>query len=297
MSIPANLFVTALRQQRLGFMFSLMMLIMVYLGSLAMAAQATLARTSMAWGHNLENRLTVEVPSKADEVLAARQERAAAIAERLREMPEVANVESLTDEDTARLVKPWISDPALLQALPLPNLIDLNLKEAGSLAPEDIRTRLNASHMEVQVHAHATWMAKLMGFLRGLGYLASVMLFLTGLSIVVFIAFVCRAALAIQHETVELLHYLGATNRTIATQFQRHVLRLALPPAVLGFIAAFATVAALAWLLTVLGGFSLIATATWVTVSVVMSFIPVAAVLLSVLTARVSVLKLLNRLP
>ncbi|MDD2325583.1 MAG: hypothetical protein PHW63_06245 [Alphaproteobacteria bacterium] len=297
MSMPSNLFATAFRQRKLGFMFSLMMAIMIYLGSLAMAAQATLARTSVAWGGDLENRLTIEVPAHPDEVGPARMERAEKIVQALKGMDAVVSVDLLDEAKAADLVKPWVEDASLLESLPLPVLIDVNLKQAGSVSPEGLAARLGALAEGALVHPHAVWMAKLMGFLRGLGYLAGVMLVLTGLSVVVIIAFVCRAAMAMQHDTIELLHFLGATDRSIAWQFQKHVGRLMFFASLVGFFLACLTVAALVWLLTALGGFSLIASATWATVGAVMFLVPLGGIFLALVTARVSVLKLLERLP
>ena len=296
MTMPANLFVSAFREQRLGLMFSIIMVIMVFLGSLAMAAQATLVRTSASWGYNLQNRYTIEVPSIADETMNARHEKAQKIADALSERAEVAAVTIMPEQETAALIKQWVKDPALLSALPLPTLIDVDVKVGRRIDPTELSDDFNRIVAGIQVHSHSAWMDKLQGFLKGLGYLAGIMLLLTAIALVASIIVICRAAMAVQHETIELLHFMGASDRAIASQFQKHIQVLAIPAALLGFVLAVITVGLLALLLSSLGGLSLIAPLSWVTVAIVMSTIPVGAFVLAILTARLSVQKFLRRL-
>jgi len=296
MNMPANLFATAFREQRLGLMFSIVMVIMVYLGSLAMAAQATLLRTSASWGHNLQSRYTVEIPTVQDETTATRAERADKIAKALTDRPDVASVDILPESKTASLIKTWVKDPALLAALPLPTLIDVDLKSGQTFNPVEVADDFSRISEGIQVHSHAVWMDKLQGFLKGLGYLAFIMLFLTATALVATIVAICRAAMAVQRDTIELLHFIGATDGAIAMQFQKHIQVLAIPSALIGFILAVVTVGLLALLLGSLGGLSLIDPLSWSTVAIVMSFIPIGATVLAVSTARLSVLKFLRRL-
>jgi cell division transport system permease protein len=296
MNMPFKLFDTAFRHQRLGLMFSIIMVIMVFLGSLAMAAQAALVRTSMSWEYSLKSRLTVEVPAGPDESPAIRIDRAEKVATLLRGMEEVAGAYPVAEEETTKLLKPWISDPALFAALPLPTLVDVDLKSGHSVDQEDITHALNRVADGIIVHSHASWMNQLLGFLRGLGVLAWIMLVLTGVALVASIIVICRAAMSAQHDTIELLHFMGATDDSIAKQFQRYILMLAIPASAVGFIMAFMTFGGLVLLLKSLGGLSLIAASSWVTLGSVMGVIPVAAIILAVLTARLSVLKFLRQL-
>ncbi len=296
MTMPNNLFDTAFRHQRLGVMFSIIMTIMVYLGSLAMAAQATLVRTSISWEYDLRSRLTVEVSVLPDEAQDVRLARAEKIASVLREQDEVASVALVPQEETTRLLKPWISDPALFAALPLPILVDVDLKIGRSVDHKVLMAELSKVAEGLSIHSHANWMDRLMGFLTGLGVLAGIMLILTAVALVATIIVVCRAAMSAQHDTIELLHFMGATDASIAVQFQKYIRTLSIPAALIGFLLAALTLGFLTLLLASLGGLSLIAVSSWVTLGGVMAVIPVGATILAVLTARLSVQKFLQRL-
>ncbi len=296
MDLPPNLFATAFRRQRLGLMLFFLVGIMVYLGSLAMAAQAVLARTSLAWGHDLQYRLTAEIAPRSGEkpdALAARAEKVVAF---LKERPEVRSVALRPEPDTARLLGPWIEDGELLRSLALPRLVEIALAPGAQVDPEALRESVKPLAGDIRFHPHERGMAQAIGFLRGLGALASLMLVLTGLSVVAIITIICRAAMSAQRETIELLHYMGATDGIVARQFQSYVRRLAFPSASIGFVLAALTVLGLAFLLGSLGGLSLVSSVSWATAFGMMAVVPVAAVLLAAASARLSVQGFLRRL-
>jgi len=296
MALPSNLFTTAFQHQKLGFLMFLILIIMVYLGSLAMAAQALLARTAIVWGHDLEGRFTVEVPATFKEGAEEHKKKGEKVLAALQKIEGIDEVVPISREEIARLLNPWISDEKLLSALPLPFLIDVQLISDASHDADKLKKILSQEVESVQVYAHAGWMGSLMGFVRGLGGLASVMLLLTGLAIVAVVGIVCRAAISAQHETISLLHYMGATDKTIASAFQEHVKKLALPASIIGFSLAIVTVVLLALMLGVMGGMSLVAPLAWVTMGIVMAIVPAVAAGIAILTARFSVQRLLRRL-
>ncbi len=298
MTVPSNLFVMAFRQQRLGLMFTVIMAIMVYLATLAMSAQASLSSVATAWGHSREGRLTIEIPPPDEKANVAQSERVRQVIAALRAMPEVGMVESGSDAETARLLKPWINDAALLRSLPLPALIDVKAASGWTLEAETLRKTLAGTIENVRVDDHADWMAALLRLLRGLSLIAGLTILLAGLTMVIAISLICRTAMAVQHETIELLHLMGATDADIARQFQHHARRLSFPAALAGFGLAAVTFAVLALLLghfvehplLSLGG-------SWLRLILMSLSVPLIAVAGAMITARFSVLSLLRRLP
>jgi len=295
--MPANVFSTAFKQQRLGLMFSVVLILMVYLGTLAIAAQAVLARTAWSWGYDLQSRMTVEIPFIPDEEPEAKSRRRDAVLAAVRAVAEVRTVAPLDEAQTRRLLRSWIEDSSLLEALPLPQLVDVTLKDGAELAPQALSAAVSAGGGGfVHVYGHAEWMRGLLGFLSGLGAIAALMLALTAFAVVAVISVVCRAALAVQHDTIELLHFMGAPDHALARQFQRHIRTLAVPASSIGFLLAAFTIALLAFLFGSFGGLSLIAVPSWFTLVGVMTLVPLGAVGLSILAAHFSLVKLLRRL-
>lgn len=288
----SKLFWSAFREQRLGFMFSTIMVILVYIGSLAIAAQAALWRTSVSWGHDLQSRMTVELPFIAGESQKKRLELTHQLIKELSSLPEVSsNIKIVSDEEKEGLLKSWVKDEELLELLPMPTLLDIELKMGAKITGEELRKKLSLTFKNAYVHSHADWMDKLDGFLEVLGFLAGFMLILTALVLVVVIMVICRAALSVQRHTIELLHYMGASDALIAGQFQKHIQRLAVPCSLLGYLLACVTVIFLVILLGSMDGLSLIAPLSWFTIASVMTLVPLGAVALALLSARISVQK------
>lgn len=290
----SKLFWSAFREQRLGFMFSAIMVILVYIGSLAIAAQSALWRTSVSWGHDLQNRMTVELPFIDGEAYKKRQEMTHLLIKELSSLPEIVRIEIVSDEEKEKLLKAWVKDEDLLQILPLPTLLDIDLKTGSEETGETLRKKLSLTFKNASIHSHADWVAKLRGFLEALGLLAGFMLFLTALVLVVVILVICRAALSVQKNTIELLHYMGASDALIAAQFQKHIQRLAVPCSIAGYLLACLTMVLFVLLLGSMDGLSLIAPLSWFTIGVVMTLVPLGAVGLALLVARFSVQKQLT---
>ena len=295
MSLPKNLFATAFRQQRLGLMLATIMAIMVYLATLAMAIPASLAQTTLAWDHAVAGRLTVEIPPASEEDGGVAQAgRVKQVVAALKAMPDVAQVDPVAAAETLRLIKPWVRDPALLVTLPLPQLIDVQAAENKTIDAEGLRQKLEPFVKGVQVDAHADWLAQWVRVARGVSVLAALTVVLAGLTLMMVVSLICRAAMAVQHETIELLHLLGATHADVARQFQRHAFHLAWPAAVVGFLCAVVTAGILGALLRFFVDQPF--TPDW-RFAVVLGLVPLAAIAGAMMTARFSVLRLLRRMP
>jgi cell division transport system permease protein len=293
MSIPANLFATAFREQRLGLMFAVLVAVMVYIASLAVAAEGALALFTSGWSMNVHSRLTVEVPFPEGNA-PSQGKRVKKISDFLQSLPDVAQVSPLSEGDIARLLKPWVVDASALASLPLPTLIDVDVKEGATLDADALRQKLSASISDVRVSSHAEGLEHLVRLVDSFRLLGGLMIALTALILVIAISLICRAAMAVQHDTIELLHFMGATDSDIAKQFLYHARRLSLPASLLGFVLAAATTAVLLTFLRSFWGQPLILGLAWLAPGVMMALVPLAAFFVAHAVARFSVLSLLR---
>mgnify|MGYP002714749600 CR=1 FL=1 len=129
------------------------------------------------------------------------------------------------------------------------------------------------------------------------GVLAAVTLSVVPVLAVATVIFVSRAGLAIHGQVVELLHVMGAPDRYVARQFQSHVLGLAIRGGIIGTVLAAATLIALkraggeyaAGLMPdmALNQLQLVSLAA----------VPAIAAVLAAVTARITVMRALARMP
>jgi cell division transport system permease protein len=119
---------------------------------------------------------------------------------------------------------------------------------------------------------------------------------LVGLAAIITVVFVTRTGLEIHRQVIELLHLMGAQDRYIAREFQRHALRLGLRGGLFGFALAAAALAGLAWLARGSNAALLpdldLAPLDWAW----LALLPLAAAVTAMWTARLTVLRTLVRL-
>ncbi len=294
MTLPPHLFDAAAGGARRGLGLSLLVAIMVFLATLALAAQLFFGGGAALWVSAFSSRATIELQIDADDGAQQKLDGAVAV---LRTMPDIEKVDPIPRADVVRLLKPWIDDPMVLTSLPLPQLIDIQIQKGHQLDIPSIRQALSAYAKEVRVDPHAAWMDSLSRLVRSLSLIAGFSVVLIGIAFVVAIVLVCRVAMAVQHETIDLLHLMGAEDRLIAGQFQRRLVRHVWFPAFAGFLLALVTLLGLGSLFLHLRGQSLTADPAWLVMAGALTAVPLGAIVVAIITARLSVLRLLKAMP
>ena len=269
--------------------------LMVYLAALALAAALVAHSSVERWSRNLLGSMTVEIapPEDADQKAAnVRVETALAL---LLGTPGVADAQVLGEERIAELLSPWLGAADLAQ-LPLPVLIDVHLKPDATVDLAALGARLADAVPGARLDDHQRWLHGLVALGRSLELTALAVLLLIAAAAAAVTAFSTRAALAIHHGVIEVLHLIGAQDTYVARQFQAHALALALRGGFGGLLAAAVTILA-AEHLGAAGEGSLLpdlALAPWQWAALVP--LPLAGGLIAMLTARATVLAALARL-
>jgi cell division transport system permease protein len=120
---------------------------------------------------------------------------------------------------------------------------------------------------------------------------------LVGASAVTMVIFATRMGLSVHGRVIELLHLIGAQDSYIARQFQAHALRLALRGGVLGLLLAVLTVLGVADLLG-RGDAMALPNLTLLPVEwTALPMLPLVVALIAMITARLTVLRTLGRMP
>lgn len=191
---------------------------------------------------------------------------------------------------------PWLGEEAQSGDLPIPALIDLSLKPDVSPSKiEKIRREIITRAPSARIDAHQSYLAPVEALMRALMWaaaaLVALMLLVTG-AVVVLAA---RSTHDAHRGTIDIMHMLGATDLQIARLFQRRIALDALLGAIVGTIAA----AALLWLLDrnlAAAGSELAALIAlpWRSAAVLLG-LPIFAMLVAAVTARITVMRALER--
>jgi cell division transport system permease protein len=237
--------------------------------------------------------LTVQIPV-SDE--ANRLEQVNAVAELLRTTPGVVFVRLIPDAEIAVLLEPWLGKQVLELELPMPDLIDVSVTRAADIDIAALSARLAQVAPGTVVDDHAIWLRRLTEFTLIAETISFAVMIVILISAVATVVFTTRTGLAIHSDVVEVLHLIGAQDSYVARQFQNHTLRLASAGAAVGFLLG----AGIIWLAHVYGGKLsggllpelALGPGQWV----LLAALPVAAVLLVVLTVGITVKRVLGKM-
>jgi len=266
--------------------------LMVFLGVLMFAGALVVSDAVESWDNTLTGRMTVQVPERA-----ASAEATARIAEQLRATDGIASVRVVPREEARALLIPWLGEGVRESVLPVPDLIDLEVAPGARLDPVLLQARLAETVPDIAVDDHRAWLSALIDLARTAELLAFAILLLIASAAVVAVVFTTRSGLAVHAAIIELLHQMGARDTYIAGQFQLQALMLALRGGVAGGLAAVAVLLVFGWIgqgieAAFLPDLSL-SPVDWF----VLLLVPAGAVAIAMLTARLTVLRALARMP
>jgi cell division transport system permease protein len=229
--------------------------IMTFLASLTAGAVMMVVGSATDWQSDVSREITIQVRPVSGRDIEADVRAAIDIA---RDSPGIADVRAYTKEESAQLIEPWLGSGLALDELPIPRMIVVRLASGTTPDFAALRNTLAAKVPSASLDDHRGWIDRMRTMAEtavaaGIAILALVLV-VTMLSV----TFATRGAMATNRPIVEVLHYVGATDRFVAGQFQRHFLVLGFKGGAIGGGAAIALFGILgavnAWLAGTAGG-------------------------------------------
>ena len=272
---------------------------MTYLAALALAGMLALHGVLQSWDRGLAGTMTVELPPARDVTGDKALAQALSV---LRATPGVTSAQAIDRATEGKLLEPFLGTAVTPEELQLPRLIDLRIASGVAIDLDGLRTRLAAAAPGAVLDDHRLWLNRLYSLALSVEATGLVIVVMVGAASVLTVVFTTRAGLAVHHDVIELLHLMGARDLYIARQFEHEAMRLGLS----GGIAGLALAALTLWGL----GHAAAATAIlgeeakllpdlrlvlwqWGALAV----LPVLTGFAAMLTARLTVLRALGRMP
>lgn len=272
--------------------------ILMMLTLLAAAAGVGLARSASSISGAIAGRVTVQIVTANPEIRAAQ---AGALRRKAIAEPYVRAARAVEQEELLATLGQWFggegSDDPVLRALPLPALVDIDF------IPGDrdghvrrLRALVAAEAPGARVIPHAEWLGPVARLVRSLAWVAAGLVLLMTAASAAVVIMTARAALGTHFATIEMLHLIGATDRQISRLFQR---RIAIDTAygiLLGTLVAVLVMMLLGWQMArVTSGLAAtvsLGPAGWL----LLLLLPLLAIALAALTARVTLLAALQKI-
>ncbi|MCA0423229.1 MAG: ABC transporter permease [Proteobacteria bacterium] len=208
----------------------IVIVIMAFLASMTAGTVQLIAEASAGWTSSVARELTIQVRPRQGRDVESDVRRVADIARRTQG---IADVRVFSRAEGEKLLEPWLGAGLSLGELPVPRLIVL---KTGSGEMPDI-ARLKADLGAVPTASlddHRLWLGRLATMANALVFIGLVVLALVLTAMGLAIAFATRGVMAGNREIIDVLHLVGAEDRYIAREFQRHFLRLGLKGGAIG---------------------------------------------------------------
>jgi cell division transport system permease protein len=270
---------------------------MVYLAMIAATVALLVDHVTQRWQRDLSGQLTVELPGIAGEDAAQRQQRIDAALEEITDTNGIVGTRLLDEAEVKRLLQPWLGDQADQLGVTLPDLVAVSVQPDIRPNLSELAERLQQVSPGATIDDHAQFNAGALSFLRTIEVLALSLLALVLVATAGVVAFVARAGLSIHRRIVEIVHLVGAHDSYVARQFQAQAFRYGFMGACLGSLLAAATLLS-AGVFAARGAAPMSAAVKafepWMIWP--LALIPLAAVLIAMVTVRIAVLQALRRM-
>lgn len=265
------------------------MAIMLFLTVLAGALGLGMFAATTQLDRQLAGRLTVQVIEPDARI---RDQQAVQMVRALAGLPGVVRAREADRARLAELLKPWLGDAGLDPDLPMPAMIDVEMR-GGDIAAVERAARAIAP--SARVDRHAAWLSPVRSFMATMSWLALgvMLLIVTATAAVVLLA--ARSGLDTHRDTIEVLHMLGSTDVQIARLFQRRIAFDTLFGGLFGTAAAIGLVWFLQMRTATLGSELLNGVALDQRDWLLLLLLPLGFALLATLAARMAVLRALGK--
>ena len=259
---------------------AIMMFVMVVIA----AAGLSLANAASVVSRGVENRYSVQIANGASKAGLAEQV--------LRGAPGVAAIHPVPESEMRDTLERWLGPEGAKADLPLPALIDVDLKAGAS--PRAIAKAVEEAVPGARFVAHSATLKPMLRAIHSLTWVAFAIVLMIALATAAAVVLAARSALAANRSTIEVMHGVGATDDQVARLFQRRIAIDSLVGGAAGAAAAGLELLLIAggraaWVEDVAGG-PLLGVADLLA----LALLPLLGTALATLVARIAVLRALR---
>jgi cell division transport system permease protein len=209
--------------------------IMTFLAAVTSGGVAMVITSANEWQSEVSREMTVQVRPTVGRDIEADLAKAQQLA---KAAPGVIEARAYSREESNRLLEPWLGSGLSLEDLPVPRMIAVRVASGASIDTAALSRSLSQQVASASLDDHRAGISRMRGMAKaaiagGMGVFGLVLA-----ATVLSVAFATRGAMASNRPIVEVLHFVGAKEAYIASQFQRHFLGLGLKGGILGGIAA-----------------------------------------------------------
>jgi cell division transport system permease protein len=209
--------------------------IMTFLASLTTGGVLLVRAAAAEWQSDVASEITIQLRPVQGRDL---DRDVAAVVDAVKNQPGIVTVRPFSRDESAKLLEPWLGTGLSLGDLPVPRVVVAQIAPDGKLDLAGLRARIAQLAPSASIDDHRAWIERMRSttgatVLAGIGILALVIL-----ATIISVSFATRGAMAANRPIIEVLHFVGASDRYIANHFLRHFLLLGCQGGAIGVGAA-----------------------------------------------------------
>ncbi|SDG13258.1 cell division protein FtsX [Pelagibacterium luteolum] len=208
--------------------------IMTFLSCVTFGGVLLVQKSAMGWSADVGRELTIQIRPLDGEVIESNLRLAVSLSEAV---PGVASARVLTIEESEALLEPWLGAGLDLSDLTIPRLVIVQLSDPNAADIVRLENEI-AAIPGATLETHAAWRVQLNTMAGTIVVSGILVLALILVATTLAIVFATRGTMSTNREIVDVLHFIGASNRFIAGEFQGRFLLLGLKGGLAGGIAA-----------------------------------------------------------
>ncbi|MEM8798482.1 MAG: hypothetical protein AAGF15_00235 [Pseudomonadota bacterium] len=264
--------------------------VMMYLCALGLVAALSLNAGVKSWGANLDRRISVQIVDVDRDLAIEKAKQVVAVVGQLQRV----RARLLSDVEVRALLEPWLGVGNVSEDLPIPAIVDVIFDPGAEITRDDIELAVINVAPDARVDDHQQWLAQLRDFAHLIEALATLILFLVVMTTVAIVTFGTRARLAAHQAMIDILHLIGAEDHIIADEFGYRFMVYGVRGGVIGLVAALVTLFFLGRIAASVGSGLLPEFQLPLAGMILLGLLPIAAALITMLTARFTVLSQLK---
>lgn len=234
-----------------GSSLTLVISIMCCLACLTAGAVYMINQSAAAWTRNIASEVTVQIQPIEDIDM---DKRSTEVAFFLARVPGISAVNPLSTDASKKLLEPWLGEVSALESIPVPRLIALEIDRRSAPDLAKLSDTLSQRFPGTALDDHRQWQSQIRAVTRSMALGGLAILVLVGAATTAIIVSATRSSMASNREIVEVLHFVGATDRFIAREFEKHFLNLGIRAGLVGAGCAMLVFFLMPTIMQLLGG-------------------------------------------
>lgn len=216
----------------------------IYMYLFVVVFAIVMAVSSMAsnWEKDIMGAITVQIIPVEDENkhidVEKTEEQLNKVLHYMENISGVKSVHALDTQTIEKLMRPWLGSKVDISSLPIPQLLDIQLKPNAEINYDEITFGLHKVTPNASIDNHRLWLNKLIKFATSLKTIAlSVLLMVVAIG-AFSIYYSARTSLNINIASIEILHIIGAQDKYIANQYAKSYGKIGFFAGVIGLLVA-----------------------------------------------------------